>query len=508
MIPMKKKILFITPPFHAGVVEVAGRWVPLNMVYVAAAAMEAGLEAHIYDAMTKGVGHDEIAAKIREIEPDYVATTAITCTSPDALKIIETAKKVDPKITTIIGGIHSTFMYEELFQLSQGNLDFVVIGEGEITVRELLITLESGGNPDDVIGIAYRDESRVAKTPKRPLMTPSELDSLPQAWGLLDWEDYIYFILPNSRLGAIATSRGCDKSCTFCSQRIFWEKSWRGRSPDALIKEIELQHLKYGVNVILLTDDYPTLDRQRWERFLDMLIEKNWPIYFLMETRIEDILRDRDILTKYRKAGIIHIYVGTEAVNQETLDLIKKDVKVEESREALGLLNEHGIITETSMILGFPSETRESIENTLRLAKEYDPDFCHFLAIVPWPYADINEELKKYIVVKDYRRYNLIDPVIKPEKMTIEEIDQAIVDCYRDFYMGKMHEILEMKDQFKREYLLTSMKLMMHSSFLIKKLGHMEGMPEEMRIRMSSEEAMHGKVVSMNKDLLRGAAAR
>lgn len=500
-----KKILFITPPFHAGVVEVAGRWVPLNMVYIAAAAREAGLEAHIYDAMTKGVGHSEIEAKIREIKPDYVATTAITCTSPDALKILETAKRVDKNIITIIGGIHSTFMYDELFQLSQGNLDFVIRGEGEITVRELLAAIEGGGDIGNVRGISYRKGDKVAKTPGRPLMTASELDALPQAWDLLEWEDYVYFILPNSRLGAIATSRGCDKDCTFCSQRVFWEKSWRGRSPEALIKEIELQHLKYGVNVILLTDDYPTLDRERWETFLDMLIERNWPIYFLMETRVEDILRDRDILPKYRKAGIIHIYVGTESVSQETLDLIKKDVKVEESREALRLLNEHGIITETSMILGFPSETKKSIETTLKLAKEYNPDFCHFLAIAPWPYADINEELKDYIVVKDYKKYNLIDPVIKPDKMTIEEIDQAIVDCYRDFYMGKMHEILKMGDLFKRDYLLTSMKLMMNSSFLIKKLGHMEGMPEEMRMHMSSNERFHKEMVTMNKGLLKRA---
>lgn len=83
-----RKILFITPPFHAGVVEVAGRWVPLSLVYLAGAAREAGLSAKIYDAMTKGVGHKEIKAKIREFKPDYVATSAITCTLPDAVKIL------------------------------------------------------------------------------------------------------------------------------------------------------------------------------------------------------------------------------------------------------------------------------------------------------------------------------------------------------------------------------------------------------------------------------------
>jgi anaerobic magnesium-protoporphyrin IX monomethyl ester cyclase len=134
---MKQRILFITPPFHAGVVEVAGRWVPLYFVYLAGSARAAGLEPIIYDAMTKGVGHREIEEKIRELRPHYVATTAITSTLPDALTVLETAKKVSPGITTLLGGVHPTFMYEEVFRLSS-NVDFIVRGEGEKTLAELL----------------------------------------------------------------------------------------------------------------------------------------------------------------------------------------------------------------------------------------------------------------------------------------------------------------------------------------------------------------------------------
>lgn len=481
---MRKRILFITPPYHAGVVEVAGRWVPLHLVYLAGAAREAGYEPFIYDAMTKGVGHKEIGERIEEMRPDYVATSAITCTLYDALIVLETAKRVNPAIKTILGGIHPTFMYEEVLRTSP-YVDFIVRGEGEKTLKGLLTALNNGGGYSKVRGISYRG----VKTPERPFMEVRGLDALPKAWDLLDWEDYNYFIISNSRLGAIDTSRGCNKNCTFCSQRRFWRGEWRGRSPESLIRDMEALKERFGVNVVLLTDDYPTFDRNRWERFLDLLIVKDLGVYILMETRVEDILRDRDILHRYREAGIIHMYVGTEATDDNTLNLLKKEIRTEDSKEALRLLNENGIITETSMILGFPWETGETIERTLNLAIEYNPDFCHFLAITPWPYADIYEELRDKIEVSDYRQYNLITPVVKPLNMTLEEIDKAIVDCYRRFYMKKLREVVRIEDPFKKGYLLLSMKLMMRSSFLINKMGDLGKVPEEVEDALAMLDA-------------------
>ncbi len=483
----KQKILFITPPFHAGVVEVAGSWIPLNLVYIAGAAREAGFEAEIYDAMTKKVGYEEIRKRIEESNPDYVGISSFTCTSPDSIKVLELAKSINPDITTIIGGVHPTFMYEEMFSLTD-SIDVIVRGEGEITIAELLKTLADNEPLSEVRGIAYRDGDKVAATAERPFM-PS-FDAQPMAWDLLDWEDYTYYIIPGSRLASVCTSRGCEQECTFCSQQKYWNRTWRGRSPEDVVGEMEHLNKTYGVDVILFTDDYPSPDRERWERMLDLLIKKEMGIKILMETRAQDIIRDRDILDKYKKAGIIHIYVGTESTAQECLDYIKKDLSIEESREALRLLREVGIVTETSMILGLPDETKESVTETLRLAISYNPDFCHFLAIAPWPYSDIYDELKDSIEVTDYRKYNLIDPIIKPRAMTLEEIDHAIIHSYKTFYTKKFNEMLDEKDEFKKKYLMVSMKLMMTTSFIKKKMGSLtygdnEKMPPEMKKLMS-----------------------
>jgi anaerobic magnesium-protoporphyrin IX monomethyl ester cyclase len=467
-----QNILFVTPPYHAGVVESAGRWMPLSFVYLAGAVRAHGYEATIYDAMTLQHDMEEVAAHIAASNADVIAVSAITSSMPDSLEVMRRAKELHPEILTIVGGVHPTFCYEEILQDANSPVDIVVRGEGEETLPALLNALNRDEDLDSVNGIAYRKNGKLRQTPARAFI--SDLDVLPTAWDLVSWEDYRYFVIPDSTLAAVSTSRGCTHECTFCSQQKFWQKSWRGRDPGKVVEEIAMLKKKFGANVFLLVDEYPTSDQDRWVEFLDRMIHANLDVHLLMETRVEDIVRDADLMPKYRKAGIIHIYIGVEATSQETLDLVKKDLSVEESKMAIDLIHSQDMITETSFVLGFPSETKDSIETTLALAQHYNPDFAHFLAITPWPYADMFEDAKPFIKVHDYSRYNLVEPILEPEAMSLEDIRKAILDCYRRYYMAKVPEYITMKSDFKKDYLKRSMKLIMTNSFLadlVKRLG-------------------------------------
>ena len=474
-----KKVMLITPPYHSGVVESAGTWLNLGFVYIAGSLRKAGYDVEIYDAMSYFHDYAEIARRIEAHKPAVVAATAITATINDCLEVCRLSKKIDPAIITILGNVHPTFMWKEILMGHHSYVDYIVRGEGEFTLPELLDCHFSKRNVSKVKGIAFWVENMAVATPQREYI--QDLDVLPTAWDLIDWKIYSYRPKENSILGIVSSSRGCKQQCSFCSQQLFWSRTWRARSPENFVLEIEYLHKTYGVNVFMIPDETPTFDRVRWERIIDLLIERQMDIEILMETRVEDIIRDRDILWKYREAGIAHIYVGVESTSQETLDKFKKDIKVEESKLAIDLINEHDMISETSFVLGMPDETKESISKTVELAKHYNPDMAFFLAIAPWPYADIYKELEPYIVTKDYSKYNLIEPVVKPTNMTIDELRNELNKATRLFYMDKFLKLKSMT-AFKRDYMITVMKLLMEHSYIGSQIRSIHNsMPDEMK---------------------------
>lgn len=476
-----KRIALVTPPYHSGVVETAGTWPNVAFVYIAGALRAAGFEPILYDAMTANHEVDQIVAELERMKPDMVLTSCYTPSYPAGIRMLRAVKVALPGVVTGIGGVHAHFMYDEVLTKDGDAVDFVLRGEGEVTVPELVQCLNARDDLSKVRGIAYKRDGQPYATPARPFV--HDLDSLPMAWDLVDWDMYRYYPLPDTKLAVISTSRGCDQACTFCSQQVFWERSWRARSAESVVAEMEMLRDKFGVGVVMFSDETPTLDKERWDKLVELLIEREVGSHILMETRVDDVLRDEPVMDRWYKAGIDHVYVGVERTDQELLDLFKKNTEVEMGKKALDLLNSHEMITETSFVLGLPTDTKESIEATFELAKHYNPDLAFFLTIAPWPYADMYDDLKPYIESYDYEDYNLVKPVVKPTAMTTDELMTQVIDCYRRFYMGKLKQVPQMS-KFKRDYYIVTMKLLMENSYLKQFMGGLGKMPAEVESLM------------------------
>jgi anaerobic magnesium-protoporphyrin IX monomethyl ester cyclase len=460
------KILFVTAPYHCWGVQVVGTWPPLHLAYLAGAALDEGHEARIFDAMNKGLTFEDIRQEIVRFEPDYVMTldylpvtgAISTATVPDALKLLDVAKEVNPAIVTLLGGPHPTFMYNEILEDDKNHVDYILKGEPEQTLKQLLAAIPKGTGKS-VKGIAYLEGGQVVSNENQAHIV--ELDSLTAAWHLLDWDDYQYRVYPEGRMASILTSRGCDMGCAFCSQRMFWREDWRCRKPEKVIEEMAHLIETYNISFFTLIDAYPTKHRDRWELFLDLLIERKFGVQLLIETRVEDIIRDADILHKYRDAGIIHIYIGAESADKDTLNSLNKGTSFEQNKQALDLCRENGIITEASFMIGFPNETWDSIQNTIDSAIYLNPDIAVFPVVTPMPFTPIHAEMKDRIRVWDYSQYNLVTPIVEPYDMTMNEITKALGMCYMKFYGNKVQEIVALDDCYKRRYMMSAFKLMM-----------------------------------------------
>jgi len=490
-----KRITLITPPYHSGVVESAGTWLNVGFVYIAGSLRAAGYEVDYYDAMSLWHKWPDIRARLEAFRPDVVATTSFTASIVDALKVCRLAKEINPDVVTVLGNVHGTFCYNELLPAEHGVLDYIVRDEGEVTLVELLNCLNRGGEPAGIAGLAFWRDGSVVVTPKAEYI--HDLDSLPAAWDLVEWPIYSYRAKNNARLAIVSTSRGCRQQCSFCSQQLFWAQSWRARSAENVVDELEMLSSRYGVEVAMLSDEIPTLDRVRWERILDLMIERRLPVKLLMETRVDDILRDADIMWKYRKAGVDHIYVGVEAGSQETLDLFKKDTQVAQSKQAIDLINGADIVSETSFVLGMPDDTPESIALTVELAKHYNPDMAFFLAIAPWPYADLYPQLEEHVFTRDYSKYNLVEPVIKPKNMTMEELGRELGRASQKFFMHKFQNLHSLTP-WKQEFMLSVLDILVNHSYLAgqMKAAMREGkqMPEEVKALMRAVKGRSGKM--------------
>jgi anaerobic magnesium-protoporphyrin IX monomethyl ester cyclase len=447
------RIMMIQPNYHSGGAEIAGNWPPSWVPYVGGALKQAGFKDLCFvDAMTNYISDENLAQIIQKNQPDVVLATAITPMIYQSEKTLKIVKQVCPNATTIMGGVHPTYMYNEVLHEAPW-VDYIIRGEGEEITVNLLTVIANGTDKRarrDILGIAFLEEGKVVATPAHPPI--KNLDTLSPDWSLLDWDRYIYTPL-NVRLAVPNYARGCPFRCRFCSQWKFWRK-YRSRTPKKFVDEIETLVKEYKVGFFILADEEPTINKPKFLALCNELIERKLNVHWGINTRVTDILRDEKELALYRKAGLVHVSLGTEAAAQLNLNVFRKETTIEDNKRAVKVLRENGIVAEVQYIMGLPNETLETIEETYRMARDWKADMTNWNMFTPWPFSELFEDVGDKVEVRDYSHYNFVTPIMKPDNITREELLQGVLRNYARFYLHKAVEYWFEKDAFKRRYLL------------------------------------------------------
>jgi anaerobic magnesium-protoporphyrin IX monomethyl ester cyclase len=461
------RICLIHPNYHSGGAEIAGNWPPAWVAYLSGSLKAAGFtDIHFIDAMTNDLSPGQLRVKLAELQPDVVGSTAITPSIYTAEETLELVKEVVPDAITILGGIHATFMYRQVLSEAP-HIDLIVRGEGEEIIVDVMRAIDEGRLQEDrrkIKGIAFLDGDEIVATPAAS--TVKNIDGITPDWSMLEWEKYIYVPL-GVRVAIPNMARGCPFTCSFCSQWKFW-RDYRVRDPIKVVDEIEELVEKHDVGFFILADEEPTINRKKFIQFCEELIARDLPkkIQWGINTRVTDIMRDKELLPLYRKAGLVHVSLGTEAAAQMKLDQFNKETKVADNKEAIRLLREADIFVEAQFIVGLDNETEETLEETFQMAWDWQPDLANWAMYTPWPFTPLFQELGDKVEIFDFSKYNFVTPIMRPQAMDRATLLDRVMHNYRRFYSRKALFYYPWRGTgYRRKYLLGCLKAFAKAGF-------------------------------------------
>ncbi len=424
------RVLLIRPfnNYLSELIRVAGLYEPVNLMYLAAVLKQYGHEVKLYDFELDPFKLNDVLLKIEREKFDIVGISAMTPTFPNATYIARKLKEKFPTLPIVLGGAHATLLFDEIAR-DYRCYDFIVRGEGEITLVELLDAIKSG-RPDDLTrikGLTFHKGAEVVHNPNRELRM--DLNTLPfPDRSIIDQSKYKSPISPGlyrnkkNKYAEMLTSRGCPHRCKFCSIHTLIGWKYRLRSAENVIAEIDELISRFGYNYFFFQDDNFTLSKRHVFSLCELLRQRH--IRWSCISRVDQV--DEKMMATMKSAGCDKIAFGVESGSSRILKVIKKRITPLDAYKAFNLAKKYKLKTHAYLMVGQPTETADDIKKSIALMKRINPDFLSVSIVTPFPGTEIYDEAVKngYLKKGSWSKFNFFSdkPVARSDQFTQEEL--------------------------------------------------------------------------------------
>lgn len=429
---MSARILFVHPHYLTHVVSP-----PLGIGYISSYLKREGHDTSLLDLNVSNVGRDGIADRVARYRPDVVGVP-IMCTGMDQARAVVDAVKDCSDAPVVVGGAQASALPEHTARFT--GADYVVAGEGEVTTAELLEALEGSREFDSVLGLGYFPDGEFRLNPPRPLV--KDLDSLPMPdWDLIAPGNYrIAPILSSARafpIAPIVTSRGCPFDCTFCAGKSIWGKSYRYRRAGPVVDEIEMLMKDHGVREIFMGDDNFNLKASHATEVCEEILGRGLDFPWACPNGVRVDSLSPELLALMRRAGCHLIGLGIESGDQRVLDRARKSLDLAIVPRVCDDIKKAGITAVGFFVLGLPGDTRQTVEKTIRFARELPLKRAWFNILAPYPGSEIFETYlrDRNIDGLEWRALDTCgDDVAQMSDLSSEELDKLQKRAAFSFY--------------------------------------------------------------------------
>jgi len=414
---------------------------PLGIAFLGAALKRAGVEVKVLDLVVYPYSKTILESVLNKFNPHFVGSTAVTMSFDNAIKVISDVKSINSEIYTVMGGPHVTFCARETMEAFP-ELDFVVLGEGEETIVDLVTMSENGRKWDKIKGIAYRDGSSLHCTDVKK--TSIDVNSLPlPARHLLPLGRYRALNMPIS----LTTSRGCPFKCIFCVGRKMVGAKVRYRIAKPVVDEMESLH-DLGFPQINIADDLFTANKKHCIEICDEILDRGLKIKWSSFARVDTV--SPEVMKKMKEAGCGSVSFGVETANAEILKTIRKGITISQVTDAVNICNDAGIQPSASFILGLPGETPETLKETVEFGKKLKKMGVTygFHLLAPFPGTRIREEAEEYgirILTNDWREYHANRAIVETASVKKNMLDDIALEWEGNInkWLGRLKELIK-----------------------------------------------------------------